>query len=224
MTAPAYPPRLCTGCEHHDDVRPTLLDVCCCEGGTSMGYHRAGFCVTGVDKDPQPRFPFRFVQADAVEYLHEHGADYAAKAGSPPCQFAAGVSDWRGSRSNHPNLIPAVRNAMDASPGPWVIENVPEAVRLGPLRPDFFLCGSMFGLRVRRHRVFETSWQALQLTPRCAHRRDHLAFEHKDERAYADALGCEWMSARGGRQAIPPAYTEHIGTALLAHLSAAAAA
>lgn len=215
---------VCTGCQFHDDVRPTMVDVCCCEGGTSMGYHLAGFCVTGVDLvDHSERYPFRFIRADAVQYLLDHGAEYAALAGSPPCQFAAAVGDWRGSRANHPNLIPAVRSAMNAAGRPWVIENVPEAVTLGPLRPDFFLCGSMFGLPVRRHRVFETSWRGLQLTPRCTHRPTDLAFEHKGERAYADALGCEWMSARGGRQAIPPAMTAHIGAQLLDHLAAAAA-
>jgi DNA (cytosine-5)-methyltransferase 1 len=191
-----------------------------------MGYHRAGFCVTGVDVVDQPRYPFRFVQADAVTYLLDHGAEYAAAAGSPPCQFAARVSDWRGSRDNHLNLIPAVRDAMEASGRPWVIENVPEAVSLGPVRPDYLLCGTQFGLRVRRHRVFETSWRALQLTPPCTcwGRTDLLPFEHKNERAFADALGCTWMTNKGGRQAIPPAYTEYIGAALLAHLSTAAAA
>src|SRR5688572_16884411 len=199
--------------------RPRLLDVFSCAGGTSMGYHQAGFDVVGVDKNPQPNYPFEFHQADAVEFVERHGHEFHAIAGSPPCQFAAAVSDWRGSRGNHLNLIPPARAAMIATGRPWVIENVPEAVRLGPLRPDFFLCGSMFGLRVRRHRVFETSWPSLQLTQRCAHRPDDFAFEHKDERAFADAMGCTWMSAKEGRQAIPPAYTQHIGEQLLTHLA-----
>lgn len=196
-------------------TQPVLLDTFCCAGGTSMGYHRAGFRVVGVDKEPQKNYPFEFYRADAVEFIEQHGHEFDAITGSPPCQFAAAVSDWRGSRGNHLNLIPETRSAMMATGRPWVIENVPEAVRLGPLRPDFRLCGSMFGLRVRRHRVFETSWTALQLTQRCAHRRDAIPFEHKDERAFADAMGCTWMSANEGRQAIPPAYTEYIGEQLM---------
>lgn len=198
--------------------KPVLLDAFCCAGGTSMGYHRAGFRVVGVDKEPQRNYPFEFHQGDAVEFIQQRGREFDAIAGSPPCQFAAAVSDWRGSRENHLNLIPDTRLAMIATGRPWVIENVPEAVRKGPLRPDFFLCGSMFGLRVRRHRVFETSWRALQLTQRCAHRKDAIPFEHKDERAFADALGCHWMSAKEGRQAIPPAYTELIGREMLSHM------
>jgi hypothetical protein len=218
---------VCTGCQFHDDTRSTLLDVCCCEGGTSMGYHRAGFCVTGVDLvDHSERYPFRFVQADAVQYLLDHGAEYAALAGSPPCQYFARVTRWRGKRETHVNLIPPVRDAMNQAGRPWVIENVMETVTEGELRPDFILCGSMFpDVFVRRHRAFETSWRGLQLTPRCScyRRRDAVPFEHKDEAAFKRALGCDWMTNLGGRQAIPPAYTEHIGAQLLDHLAAVAA-
>ena len=102
-------------------------------------------------------------------------------------------------------------------PVPWVVENVTEA----PLRPDYILCGSQFGLQVRRHRVFQTSWGGAQLTAPCGH-RGLLPFEHKGERAYADAMGCDWMTNREARQAIPPAYTEHIGHDLLSQLAVAA--
>jgi hypothetical protein len=95
-----------------------------------------------------------------------------------------------------------------------VIENVPEA----PVRRDLLLCGSQFGLKVRRHRVFETSPRLFSLLPSCQH-RGLLPFMHKGERAYADALGCEWMTNREARQAIPPAMTEHIGNMLMEVLS-----
>jgi DNA (cytosine-5)-methyltransferase 1 len=103
---------------------------------------------------------------------------------------------------------------------PWVIENVPEA----PVRPDYLLCGSMFGLNVRRHRVFEVSWSSAQLTAPCHHHRDLRPFEHKAERAYADAMGCTWMTKEEAREAIPPAYTEHVGGRLLAALADRSAA
>ncbi len=43
---------------------------------------------------------------------------------------------------------------------------------------------------------------------------------HKGERAYADAMGCGWMTNREARQAIPPAYTEHIGHYLMLEVEA----
>ena len=69
-----------------DNQRPKLLDLFCGAGGCSVGYHRAGFDVTGVDIKPQPRYPFEFVRANALEYLAEHGCQFDAIHASPPCQ------------------------------------------------------------------------------------------------------------------------------------------
>jgi DNA (cytosine-5)-methyltransferase 1 len=187
-----------------------LLDLFCCEGGAAMGYHRAGFDVVGVDNRPQPRFPFEFVQADAIEVLSDPGFldGFDAIHASPPCQLYAKVTkatadDYR----DHPDLVGPVRELLEAQPRPWIIENVEGS----PVRPDFILCGSQFGLRVRRHRLFETSWRGFELHPPCHHKADEIPFNHNDERAFADALDGPWMSVRGGRQAIPPAYTEYLG-------------
>ncbi len=79
---------------------------------------------------------------------------------------------------------------------------------------------SQFGLRVRGHRWFETSWRGYALLPSRQHTARDLPFMHKNERAYADALGCPWMSSDGGRQAIPPAYTAYLGTHLMDHVRA----
>jgi hypothetical protein len=81
------------------------------------------------------------------------------------------------------------------------------------------LCGSMFGINVRRHRAFEVSWGWNGLLPPHHHHAGLLPFEHKGERAYADAMGCTWMNKTEGRQAIPPAYTEFIGAQLLHSLT-----
>lgn len=203
----------------------------CCEGGASVGYHRAGFDeVVGIDIVDQPRYPFEFLQGDAVAMFDElvdggslrNGlilADFDAIHASPPCPRYANVTAWRGDPTSHPDLVPPVLDLLRSQRLPWIMENVPDA----PLRPDYILCGSQFGLRVRRHRWFETSWRGYSLLPACAHRADDLAFMHKGERAYADALGCAWMSNRGGRQAIPPAYTEYLGWELLRHIEEAAA-
>jgi DNA (cytosine-5)-methyltransferase 1 len=177
-----------------------------------MGYYRAGFDVVGVDVNPQPRYPFEFHQADALEFLSERGDEFDAVHASPPCQHYANVTKWRGSADDHPDMVSDTRDLLVASDLPWVMENVPEA----PIRRDYLLCGSMFGLPVRRHRAFEVADCPVVQAPPCRHRKTDLPFMHKGERAYADAMGCTWMSARGGRQAIPPAYTEYIGHQLMA--------
>ena len=102
---------------------------------------------------------------------------------------------WRGDQGNHERLIEPVRELLRASGLPYVIENV----RTKALRPNVVLCGSMFGLPIRRHRGFETSWGMSPMVLSCRHQASDLAFEHKGERAYADAMGCEWMTARGAR-------------------------
>lgn len=174
-----------------------------------MGYHRAGFDeIVGVDIKPQPRYPFTFVQADALTYPLD---GFDAIHASPPCQHYAPVTRWRGKSANHPDLVGPILSRLRAANLPWIIENVPHA----PLHATVMLCGSQFGLNVVRHRIFQTSWGLCQLMPSCRHYAA-LAFEHKDERAFADAMGCTWMTAREGREAIPPAYTEWIGGQLLA--------
>ena len=196
-------------------MRPRLLDLFCGAGGAAMGYHRAGFDVVGVDINPQPHYPFTFHQGDAMTWPLD---GFDAIHASPPCQHYAAVTRWRGSRDDHPDLLPAIRDRLDATGLPWVIENVPGA----PMRADLVLCGSAFGLTVRRHRWFESNAGLFTMQHPCRHGRDLLAFMHKGERAYADALGCPWMGAHEAREAIPPAYTEHIGAQLLDHLRAAA--
>lgn len=200
---------------------PRLLDLFCCEGGAGMGYSRAGFEVVGVDVNPQPRFPFEFIQADAMELLDDENflAGFDAIHASPPCQAYANVTNWRGSNDEHPDLLPDTLRLLEAQHRPWIVENVENA----PLRPDFILCGSHFGLRIRRHRWFQTSWRGYSLLPGCLHRDDDLPFMHKGERAFADALGGTWMSNKGGRQAIPPAFTEYLGGLLLEQLQERAA-
>jgi C-5 cytosine-specific DNA methylase len=196
-----------------------ILDLFCGAGGAAMGYHQAGFEVVGVDNRPQPRYPFHFLLADSFKVLAKMDLSmFDAIHASPPCQTYANVTSWRGDPSEHPDLLPATRTALEATGLPWVIENVPEA----PLRPDLLLCGSQFGLKVKRHRVFESSPRLFFLIPTCRH-RGALPFMHKQERAFADAMGCEWMTNREARQAIPPAYTRFVGEQLADHIRTAVA-
>jgi DNA (cytosine-5)-methyltransferase 1 len=185
-----------------------LLDACSGAGGLSMGYHLAGYEVTGVDINPQPNYPFTFIQADAIQYVADHGHKYDLIHASWPCQHFARVTAWRGSRDDHADLLTPGRQVLKDAGRPYVMENVPEA----PLRADYLLCGTNFGLNVKRHRHFETSWGGGgELLPPCWHHPNLLAFEHKNERAYADAMGCTWMTNREARQAVPPAYSRWIG-------------
>jgi DNA (cytosine-5)-methyltransferase 1 len=188
--------------------RPRLLDLFCGAGGAAMGYHRAGFDVTGVDIAPQSRYPFPFVQADAMSYPLD---GYDAIHASPVCLGYANVTAWRGDPAAHPRQLAPVIARLAATGRPAVIENVPEALDMW----DEVLCGSNFGLAVKRHRGFlRVGWSAFDLLHPCQH-RGLLPFMHKGERAYADAMGCTWMSKTEARQAIPPAYTEYIGAQLL---------
>jgi len=218
--------------------KPRLLDLFCGAGGAGMGYHRAGFEVVGVDINPQPHYPFEFHQADALEALETHARyglwpwfdpmdpsdepEFDAIHASPPCQGYANVTRWTGRQDDHPALIPPVREGLTVAGLPFVIENV----RTNALRSPIVLCGSQFGLPIRRHRYFETGvdhqWFLPWFSVPCCHRSDDLAFNHKGERAYAAGMGCGWMTVRESRQAIPPAYTEWVGARLLASIEAAA--
>jgi DNA (cytosine-5)-methyltransferase 1 len=202
-----------------------LLDLYSCAGGAGYGYHLAGFTVTGVDIRPQPHYPFEFIQADALDVLADHAflAEFDAIHASPTCQNRARVTAWRGSRDNHPDTLTPTLRLLDTVSIPWVVENVPEAVP--PLRPDYRLCGTQFGLTVKRHRVFQRgNWTAFELMPPCQCYKNPRVrpFMHKAERAYADAMGCTWMTKEEARQAVPLAYTEHIGVQLLETLERAA--
>jgi DNA (cytosine-5)-methyltransferase 1 len=218
-------------------MRPRLLDLFCGAGGAAMGYHRAGFDVVGVDIAPQPRYPFEFVRVDAMLVLaswRAHGeawrGPFDAIHASPPCQrysVATGVQY----RDDHPDLIGPVRELLADTSLPWVIENVPGA----PMRPDLKLCGCMFALpNLKRERWFETSWQAFEMRPPCDHREpvitvsgtgagnQHSRAGHHGFDDWRRVMGIGWMTGRELAEAIPPAYTEHIGRQLLAALEVAA--
>lgn len=200
-------------------ARPVLLDLFCGAGGVSVGYHRAGFDVVGLDVRPQPRYPFRFVQGDAMRPpfdLRQFDAIHA----SPPCQAYSRATAWRGDRSSHPDLIADVRDMLRRSGRPYAIENVQDA-RFRLVAP-IMLCGTAFGLPIRRHRWFELSVPTVELTRFCEHRRADLSHDHggkQTESSYRDAMGCVWMTVQESRQAIPPAYTEWVGRQLMAALA-----
>lgn len=214
-------------------TRPLLLDLFSGAGGCAAGYHRAGFDVVGVDHVDQPRYPFRFIRGDALEYLEEHGEEYDAIHASPPCQTFSRATHYHGTQADHADLVAPTRGLLEATGLPWVMENVEGS----PLRRDVVLCGEMFGLRVHRHRVFETSGFLVLRPSHFGHRlrgaRHNCHVEEGYTRIVAgkfskaadagDAMGIDWMKPAELAQAIPPAYTEYIGGFLMAAVRARAA-
>lgn len=136
-----------------------------------MGYFRAGFEVVGVDIAKQPRYPFEFHQADALEYAAAHGHEFDAIHASPPCQDASIMRRGRWQDREHPKLIEPTRERLVRSGKPYVIENVVGAKLINPI----VLCGTMFqlqtdhGSQLRRHRLFECPWLDGILIHPCAH-------------------------------------------------------
>jgi len=155
--------------------RPRLLDLFCGAGGAATGYHRAGFDIVGVDIKAQPRYPFDFVLGDALT-VDLDGFD--AIHASPPCQAHSSIGKQARTRRvyDHPDLIAATRARLIDAGVPYVIENVQGA----PLRDHIRLCGSSFGLDVRRHRLFECSFPIMALP--CAHHWQLPRFPLSDKR------------------------------------------
>ncbi len=222
-------------------MRPRLLDLFAGAGGCSVGYDRAGFEVQGVDIAPHMDYPYQLTITDAMEVLTDTAFldRFDVVHASPPCPRYSTATPTR-SRDKHPDLVPVVRDLLKTWGGTWVMENVPGA----PMRTPTVLCGSAFGLRVRRHRLFESN--LLLMSPGCWHDK-HTAVgvygAHPDRpggwtrpdgtsrglkaTSVADAqhaMGIDWMTEWADlADAIPPAYTEHVGTQLKAHVRQAAA-
>jgi DNA (cytosine-5)-methyltransferase 1 len=220
-------------------VSVRLLDLFCCQGGAARGYVDAGWEVVGVDIDPQPRYPYRFQQMDALDALrilidghHLYAAnswwllsDFDFVHTSPPCQLYS--KTHRINRSDSPDLIRPTRKLLEATGLPYVIENVMDAE--AELRDPVMLCGEMFGLETYRHRLFETNWGLA-----APEHPEHIARTTKMGRAPVDGeymhivgnfsgvdkgrevMGMPWATREGLREAIPPAYTEWIGHQMLA--------
>jgi DNA (cytosine-5)-methyltransferase 1 len=202
-----------------------LLDLFCKQGGAAAGYARAGWTVIGSDIEPQPRYPFAFYQGDWRDALALFGPHVDAVHASPPCPRYTTGGRVR-NREQRPDLVGPVRDALRELGRPYVIENVPGA----PLEDPIMLCGSMFGLRVKRHRLFEIR-PAIE-PPTACDAATHEAQRpivgvygrpHGNAGAWPGMLpstvetwswamgGLDWMDADGMSQAIPPAYTAWIG-------------
>jgi DNA (cytosine-5)-methyltransferase 1 len=184
-----------------------------------MGYHQAGFEVVGVDNKRQPRYPFEFHQADALEYVKEHGHEFDVIHASPPCQPYSRLRAF--SHKDKPQLMGPVTGLLKMLGKPFVIENVPGAT----VYQSVLLCGTMFPqLRTYRHRMFLTSfplpqpehpehlWKSATMGRGGSETRWPIIAGHfQDLQGARDAMGIDWMTQTEMSQAIPPAYTQYVG-------------
>jgi DNA (cytosine-5)-methyltransferase 1 len=219
-----------------------LLDTFAGAGGCSVGYARAGFQVTGVDIEPHPDYPYELIVADAMDVLEDRAflSEFDVVHASPPCPRYSTITPAH-TRDQHPDLIPPVRAALREWGGIYVIENVPGAARhmVNPVK----VCGSSFGLEVRRHRFFESN-APLMSTP-CRHAEQGTPIGVTGDHPYPQeylrpdgtrrgmkprdlahgqrAMGIDWMTRWDDlTDAIPPAYCEFVGAQLLDWIEVAA--
>lgn len=223
-----------------------LLDLFCGAGGAAMGYHNAGFSrIVGVDRRPQPRYPFEFIQYDAMQVVSEL-AECGSWTGiapdaihmSPPCQGYSVTANIHANAKfvrGYPKYVEQLQQWMDymtfkyGGSMPIVMENVVGA----PLRDPIKVCGLAFPeLNVKRHRLFECNWPAIGT--HCGdHKKDYvMVFGNSVQRRVkyhgknrelrkADgeaAMGIDWMTKREMSESIPPSYTQFIGYQLIQHI------
>ena len=204
-----------------------MLDLCCGGGGAAKGYAKAGITnIVGVDIGPHPRYPYAFIQDDMRNWL-DRLDEFDFVHASPPCQL---FSQARRS-DNHPDLLTPTLEALRDWDGVWVVENVVGARRA--MRPTVMLCGSSFGLRVRRYRLFESN---ILIPPlECRHKeqgrpvsvyghnmgrpRPNTGLSFRNKADASDAMGgLDWMTLSEIVEAIPWQYTEYIGRFVVRHL------
>jgi len=159
---------------------------------------------------------------------------------SPPCQAYTKYHNT-GNVGEYPDLIAPARELLSTTGIPSVIENVEGA----PLSDPILICGSMFDppMDIRRHRLFECSWDLTPPLWPCRHKLhgpDRFPGGRSKARTGSSrgrvrgtveigswdiplnrqraAMGIDWMTLEELSEAIPPAYTRHIGEQLMAHL------
>jgi DNA (cytosine-5)-methyltransferase 1 len=221
------------------NAKPRLLDIFSGAGGAGMGYALAGFEVVGVDLEPMPHYPFEFIQANALDFLDTADlSSFDAIHASPVCKAYTNCN--LSPKSKHLKLIGAVRERLEAIGKPYVIENVMGAKK--DMSASLMLCASMFKQPMQRHRLFEIGNTDLFIVPPgpCNHAIAHISVvghsvwdsriegtQRKDGKRRPDsvpvvvghaAMGIDWMNLAELAQAIPPAYTKHIGEQLLSYV------
>lgn len=213
--------------------RPIMLDTFCGRGGAAVGYYAAGFDIVGVDIEPQPRYPFPFVQGDAIAFIREHGHLFDAIHASVPCQ---GYSHLKMLTTRpYPLLIARAREACRATGRLYVIENV-EGAR-GELLDPITLCMGDWARRLYRHRLFESNVRLLapmhlphdlpqaKLGRPAGPDEAYVAVGNFPQVAEVRRqMEMPWSDRRGIAEAVPPVMTDYVGRQIYARLIDAEAA
>lgn len=198
--------------------KPKALDLFCCAGGAGYGLMLAGYDVTGYDINPQPRYPGRFIQGDAFDVLNGDLSQYDLIWASPKCQAHSRLTPTE-HKGNHEIQLPTVLEILRAQNTPYIVENV-EGTQIYMQNP-IFLCGTMFGLNIWRHRWFEIgNVDTFFMLPPCNHsgipvlisgspRRNGSRKEPSTEER-RQAMQTPWMTRKDMDQAIPPAYSKFL--------------
>jgi hypothetical protein len=221
-----------------------VLAAFCGVGGCTRGYQQAGFHVTGVDIEPQPRYcGDEFIQGDAVDYIKAHGHEYHLIHAGPPCQHDCTLTaGTNAGKFEYPDLLDPTREALESTGRPYVIEQPPGKASKR-MRVDLKLCGEMFGLAVLRHRNFELGGWTMPQPKHLKHRGRVAGMRHGEwftgpyfavygegggkgtVAQWQAAMGIDWTDVRKEiAEAIPPAYAEAIGLAFAAQYAIRAAA
>jgi DNA (cytosine-5)-methyltransferase 1 len=222
---------LCNSAGRGAEKALKAIDLFCCAGGASDGLIRAGFDVRGYDREDQPEYPYPFHCRDVLSLTADQIGHVDLIWASPPCQAFTAYKRRKNHVREALNLIPQTRELLRATGLPYVIENVPGA----PLENPITLCGSMFGLDVQRHRIFECSFPVAQ--PACDHGRWTPRFPGATNRApmsrktvevgvyripletQRKAMGVERSVSLGKlSQMVPPAYAEWLGLQARLHI------
>ena len=202
-----------------------LLDLFCGAGGASAGYAAAGFEVHGVDLKHGKRYPYTYVRADVLNVLRDKNYldQFDVIHASPPCQthsITQHLRNAQGKTTSKLDLIPETRAALIELGKPYIIENVPGSPLINPIQ----LCGSSFGLKVRRHRLFESNMALVGSI--CDHKlqgrpigvygslNDEIPKGGKTASTIDEArnaMGISWAIWTELVEAIPPAYTKYLG-------------
>ena len=181
-----------------------------------MGLHLAGHYVEGVDNAAQPKYPFSFNLGDALNFPLE-GFDFVWA--SPVCKRYSSATKTSKTAHRHPDQIAAVRKKLSDWGGPYVIENVLGAPLINPV----LLCGTMFDLKLYRHRIFESNFYIEQpVHPKhtarvCKMGRPPKRGEYINPVGHfsgvakaREAMDIDWLGQKELAQAIPPRYSEYI--------------
>lgn len=204
-----------------------------------------------IDPQPRYPFPFERWDALAVldELIRNAGelvlyGKFDAIHASPPCQDHSVSQQFGLAERGTGHLLGETIALLRQLHVPWVVENVVSRSTKALMPGAFTLCGSMFGLGARdsrgqwrvlkRHRLFMASFPVTPPDCTCRGQLVGGVYGHGEQgvnggRGYGfaadaarEALGMPWVTRDGAKEAIPPAYTEHVGRHLLAQIGVAA--